>query len=241
MGSSDERRSLVIRGRTISEADIEIVREVIAEHPQRGVTYLSCVVAERWGWRQPNGRVKDRACRAVLAVLASQGIIELAPSRSKVEKTTDVSRTSSPVPHVDTTTLEGSLREFLPFHFEVVSNTVNRRLWNHVMRKFHYLGYKVLVGRSLKYLVYTGSRLIAALGWQSAIGQLGCRDRVIGWDAAQRLEYLHRVANSARWPISSERCGSFTPASWVRSAKSWSVSACRPAPSICRPKHCLTR
>ncbi len=72
MGSSDERRSLVIRGRTISEADIEIVRELIAEHPQRGVTYLSCAVAERWGWRQPNGRVKDRACRAILAVLVLQ-------------------------------------------------------------------------------------------------------------------------------------------------------------------------
>jgi SRSO17 transposase len=202
MGSSDERRSLVIRGRTISEADIEIVRELIAEHPQRGVTYLSRAVAERWGWRQPNGRLKDRACRAVLAVLASRGIIELAPLiRPKVEKATDVSPTSSPIPHVQTAPLEGSLGEFLPFHFEVVSDEANHRLWNHVMREFHYLGYRVLVGRSLKYLVYTGSRLIAALGWQSAVGHLACRDHVIGWDASQRREHLHRVANNARFLI----------------------------------------
>ena len=201
MGSSDERRSLVIRGRTISEADIEIVRELIAEHPQRGVTYISCAVAERWGWRQPNGRLKDRACRAVLAVLACKGIIELAPLRPKAKKSTDVSRSSSPIPHVETAPLEGSLGEFLPLHFEVVLDEANHRLWNHVIREYHYLGYRVLVGRNLKYLVYTGSRLIAALGWQSAVGHLGCRDRVIGWGASQRREHLHRVANSTRFLI----------------------------------------
>lgn len=202
MGSSDERRPLVIRGRMISEADIETVRELIAERPHRGITDLSQAVAERWEWRQLNGRLKDRACRIVLAVLASRGIIEIPPiERVKVEKARNVTRASSPIPQVQTDPLEGNLAEFQPFHFEVVSDEANHRLWNYVMREFHYLGYRMLVGQNLKYLVYAGSRLIAALGWQSAVAHLRCRDHVIGWDASQRSEYLHRVANSARFLI----------------------------------------
>ena len=203
MGGSNEERTLVVRGRTIGEAHIEIVRRLIAENPERGITYLSSVVAERWGWKHPDGRVKDRACRAVLAALKSRGLIQYPRETTrKVGRTRSVSSCSPLIPQVNTTRLEGCLAEFLPLRFELVSDEPNHRLWDYVVRKFHYLGYRILVGRNLKYLVYAGDRLIAALGWQSAVGgHLACRDQAIGWDSAQRQTYVHRVANNSRFLI----------------------------------------
>jgi hypothetical protein len=43
--------------------------------------------------------------------------------------------------------------------------------------------------------------LIAALGWQSAVERIACRDTVIGWTPQQRHRYLHRVANNIRFLI----------------------------------------
>jgi len=58
------------------------------------------------------------------------------------------------------------------------------------------------VGANLKYLVYgrTG-QLLGALGWQSAVQHLGCRDRLLGWNAAQRAHWLDHVVNGVRFLV----------------------------------------
>jgi hypothetical protein len=70
-----------IRGREITSADLETIREVIASHWSRGRSHISRVLCERWDWRQPNGWLKDRACRDVLLRLEAAGLIELPPRR----------------------------------------------------------------------------------------------------------------------------------------------------------------
>ena len=53
---------------------------------------------------------------------------------------------------------------------------------------------------SLKYLVYSqAGELLGALGWQSAVAYLGCRDRLLGWKAAQRARFLDRLVNNVRF------------------------------------------
>ena len=52
-----------------------------------------------------------------------------------------------------------------------------------------------MVGAHLKYLVYSRSgELIGALGWQSAVERLNCRDRLVGLEgrpgSTQGLELL---------------------------------------------------
>ena len=68
--------------------------------------------------------------------------------------------------------------------------------------RHHYLGAPALVGANLKYLVYGRSgQLLGALGWQSAVPHLGCRDRLLGWNAAQRARRLDHVVNSVRFLV----------------------------------------
>jgi hypothetical protein len=59
-----------------------------------------------------------------------------------------------------------------------------------------------MVGANLKYLAYgRGGELLGALGWQSAVQHLGCRDRLLGWDAAQRARGLEHVVNGTRFLV----------------------------------------
>lgn len=187
--------ALVVRGRAISAADIDLVRRLIREHGSWGRTRVAHVLAERWDWRQPNGRLKARACADVLQALHARGLIALPEARHR--------RRRSPAPatvaRLDTRPVRGPLRDWLPFRFELLADAQRGAVWKYVMEQYHYLGFRHLVGSTLTYLVYSGERLVAAVGWQAAVQALGCRDRVIGWNAVQRQEHLHRVATNARF------------------------------------------
>ena len=98
--------------------------------------------------------------------------------------------------------LEGALSQYRPLRWELVSTTAQRREWRQVMARHHYLGAPALVGANLKYLAYgRAGELLGALGWQSAVQHLGCRDRLLGWNAAQRAHGLDHVVNGVRFLV----------------------------------------
>jgi hypothetical protein len=55
------------------------------------------------------------------------------------------------------------------------------------MATYHYLGFKHLVGESIRYVVLLERHLVALLGWSSAAFKSAPRDRWIGWSEEQRL------------------------------------------------------
>ena len=99
-------------------------------------------------------------------------------------------------------TVEGALSQYRPLHWELVATRDQRREWRELVARHHYLGAPPLVGANLKYLVYgrTGD-LLGALGWQSAVQHLGCRDRLLGWNASQRARWLDHVVNGVRFLV----------------------------------------
>ena len=68
---------LNIRGRIITDSDIEDIRKLIESHKEKSRSNLSKILAEAWQWRQENGRLKDRACRALLSVLEQRQLITI--------------------------------------------------------------------------------------------------------------------------------------------------------------------
>jgi hypothetical protein len=55
------------------------------------------------------------------------------------------------------------------------------QLWRYVIQHYHYLGYKIIVGRYLKYFVYLAGDLIVLLGFADGIYHHHFRDNWIGW------------------------------------------------------------
>lgn len=194
-------KPLIIRGRTVASSDIDLIRFLINRYRRHGKTFISRKLAEAWQWVQANGRLKDRACRDILSVLERRKIIDLP---SSLRRSTRAKRDQHPlqsVASVKTTLIEGTVNEFRPFTIKMVIRTPLENQWNHLMRTYHYLGYKVLVGTYLKYLVFSNDRVVAATGWSSAVWKLAARDDAIGWTIQQRNKYLHRVANNSRFLI----------------------------------------
>ena len=190
------------RGGKISQEDILYIRALIERYPQESRRTLSTKLCEAWQWRQANGALRDMVCRGLLLMLDRAGQIKLPPV-SYVRHNPLANRARPEPVGIDTTAIEGGLRNLQPLEFELVRRTEKERLWNSLLEEHHYLGYEQPVGEHLKYLVLGQGRPVACLAWSSAPRHLGSRDRYIGWSAEERLRNLRFLAYNTRFLILS--------------------------------------
>ena len=47
---------MILQGREVSDADIELIRSLMAAHPTSGQTPLSVELCRRWNWRNAQGQ-----------------------------------------------------------------------------------------------------------------------------------------------------------------------------------------
>ena len=76
-----------------------------------------------------------------------------------------------------------------------------RERWDGLIKTHHYLGLRVLAGKSLRYVAAFRDRWVALIGWQGAALKCGTRDRWIGWSPVLQYQRLHLIANNARFLI----------------------------------------
>jgi len=74
-------------------------------------------------------------------------------------------------------------------------------MWNELIDRYHYLGYHPLPGAQLRYLAFSGSQVLAALGFGAAAWKVAPRDEFIGWSSEQRVDNLALIVNNARFLI----------------------------------------
>lgn len=188
-----------IRGRHIGPDELYDIRTMISDNWASGRSAISRLLCQRWDWRQPNGQLKEMACRALLLSLEVRGALEL-PPRLK-ESFRAPRRADRQVFAVDDSPLEGSVAQFCSLTIRMVRQTPDEALWDYLVDTHHYLGRPWIVGACLKYLAYLDGRLVACLGWGSAAWKVACRDGVIGWDRESRESNLHKVVNNVRFLI----------------------------------------
>ncbi|HSX81152.1 MAG TPA: IS701 family transposase, partial [Candidatus Saccharimonadia bacterium] len=158
---------------------------------------MARALCAHWQWRSSSGRLKERSALGILTELARQGWIELPPA-GRTPLSAEILADALSVERSE----EGPLNQYRPLRWELVSTTAQRREWRELLARHHYLGAPTLVGANLKYLVYgRAGQPLGALGWHSAVQHLGCRDRLLGWDAAQRARGLEHVVNGVRFLV----------------------------------------
>jgi hypothetical protein len=188
------------RGREIRQEDILYIRTLIERNPNESRRKLSVRLCEAWQWRQANGALRDMVCRGMLLMLERAGQIAL-PAVSYVRHNPLAMRARPEPVLIDTTAIEGGLRNLQPLEFEQVRRTSQEPLFNSLMEQHHYLGYEQPVGEHLKYLVWAEGRPIACLAWSSAPRHLASRDRYIGWAAEARRSHIRFIAYNTRFLI----------------------------------------
>jgi hypothetical protein len=73
--------------------------------------------------------------------------------------------------------------------------------WRLYMERYHYLGWRPIVGEHLLYVATLGGEMVALLGWASAAFRAPLREAYIGWDETTKRQRLHFVANNIRFLI----------------------------------------
>jgi hypothetical protein len=190
---------ITIRKRTIASADLEFIQRIIYQNWDNSRTHISKILCREWNWVQPNGRLKDMACREVLLTLFRKGLIDY-PAGIHDGRNKKRNQTIPFVPS-DKTPLNAKLSELEPVQLKLVRNTKFETLYNSLVQEHHYLGFRQIVGNHLKYMAFIGKRPVACLGWGSAAWSVKSREAFIGWDKKTKDNNLHFVANNTRFLI----------------------------------------
>lgn len=181
--------------------DIAVIWKLLAENPGWGRTRLSIELCERWDWRNPNGQLRDMACRNLLLRLEKLGHIVLPPRQ---RKSTNGYRNRSPewVFH-RSEAIEDSLKTLLPLHVACPGpGSTQDMLFRYLLSNHHYLGYRNTVGESMKYLVHSrDGRTLACVLFGAAAWKSASRDAYIGWPAVVRERNLRQVTNNSRFLV----------------------------------------
>jgi SRSO17 transposase len=103
--------------------------------------------------------------------------------------------------HEELSILSGSLNEFPKVALQLVSGSDFEPLWDELVRNHHYLGYKNLLGKRLKYLAFIHQHPVAALSWSAPAKRIHVRDRFVGWTDDLRQKSLFRIAANSRFIV----------------------------------------
>jgi hypothetical protein len=192
---------MVMQGREVSGADIGLIRGLLADHPAWGRTQLSEELCRRWDWRNAQGCPKDMAARTLLLKLERTGHIRL-PPRQRPSSNGFRNRRVPLVAHA-TDPIRGTLRDLRPCSVNVVAlGSVDLRLFNGLLARYHYLGHRNTVGENLRYLVRDRQgRPVACALFGSAAWKCADRDAFLGWERAVRERNLQGLTNNTRFLV----------------------------------------
>ena len=190
---------ITIRRRVITKADLESIQSTVNQHWDKGRTPISKILCQKWTWIQPNGQLKDMACREVLLTLSRKGLVSLPPplkNANNHKRNKTIYKIA-----VDQNPLQEPLSHLPPVILKMVRGTDDEPLYNSLVHHHHYLGYRQIVGNHLKYIAFCDNRPVACLGWGSAAWSIKSRDAFVGWDKKTKENSLHFVANNTRFLI----------------------------------------
>ena len=192
---------LIICGRTFSDQELKIIREII-QRDSINRTQISREVCRALNWLKPDGKLKEMSCRVALLRMHRSGILELPPplrgdpnrSRHRHLELTTASDPGSPI--------TDPLSELGTVQLVRVLQPKASYLWNELIQRYHYLGYAPLPGAQIRYLIYSDSgTLLGAISFSAAAWSLRPRDVMIGWSKEQRTKRLNEVVNNSRFLI----------------------------------------
>lgn len=197
------KEALTFCGQAVTATQLQLVTECVARYPNLSRQALAETLCEWFDWRRANGNLKSRECRDFLQQLHACAVIELPSLRSGRPRGSSTTIPNSRQGEVDEPLL-GTLSEVQPIRIRRVEHPEEHRLWRELIGRYHYLGYRVPYGASVRYLFETScqqSRILGCLQFSSPAWQMKARDIWIGWDKAARKQHLSKLINNSRFLI----------------------------------------
>lgn len=183
--------------RVFNDTEIEFIQNLALE-PGISRRELSRRVCQEFGWRKPDGGLKDMSCRVALLRMQKDELIQLQPVKPRKSSHQPIKKTDDTAPQPPILYPVGQLHNI---RLELVTTKNCSRLWNEYIDRYHYLGHKTLPGAQLRYFARSEEGLLALFGFGAAAWKVAPRDKFIGWSSNQREANLHLIVNNARFLI----------------------------------------
>lgn len=194
------KEAIRVQGRDLLPADLNYIKQLIAEHPNWHRTRLSRELCAAWNWTDEVGRPKDMAGRTMLLKLERRGLLALPPQRKSGNNHLR-GKSFQPVLH-DTSVISGALKAIQPISLICADRKDDTLLWQTLLTQYHYLGFTTRVGQNLRYVAYAcDGRPLACLLFGAAAWKTASRDVFIGWSAKARERNISRVVNNMRFLV----------------------------------------
>lgn len=127
-----------IRGRHLTQQDLIEIRQVTADHWDKGRTAISKILCQWWQWQQPNGQLKDMACRSLLLTLEKKGELTLPP---RMQETYRFPRRADRRSYIiDITEITGTVSALGSLTIKMVRQSPDEGIWDYLIDRYHYLG-----------------------------------------------------------------------------------------------------
>ncbi|MCX6925931.1 MAG: DUF4338 domain-containing protein [Verrucomicrobia bacterium] len=194
----------IIQGRLIGVTEVELIRQLLASHPDWSRRRLSEELAALWKWRNGASQLKDMAARTLLLKLEQRGWIRLPPRRRVPCNRMRQKQIAKPDLGPPQPPVTGSLAALLPLRIQECSQAdkTQRPVFDALLHGHHYLGHRSSVGENLQYLVCdVAARPLACVLFGAAAWQCAARDRYLGWESRVRAQTLQFIANNTRFLI----------------------------------------
>ena len=183
-----------LRGRTFSRSELRLIRSFAKQYANAGRTHISERVCKALNWKQPNGWLKDRACRDVLRALHKAKLIRL--PEPKVSRKVPLYSKWKPLPSISRTRVAKISEISDKLTLRLAKGNSDEKVWNTLVQQHHYLGHKVSVGRCMKFLIHAGQAIVGAASLADSAWNVADRDKALrhlGWtreDTANNGRFL---------------------------------------------------
>lgn len=190
---------ITLRGRRFTASSIGAVKSCVKKYYVYGRTRISREVCKRLNWKQPNGWLKDRACRDALIQLDNLGVIKLPAPKVKRNNNTSNNKTEPDFGKYVVASDVSQIPEII--EFVLAKSNKEEQIWNYLVAKYHYLGHKVVVGRCLKYLFISNNVILGGIAFSSPAWKLGTRNQILQKIGFTQDDIMNKVVNNSRFLI----------------------------------------
>jgi len=191
---------LTLAGRTFSAQELELVRQLLVNHPHLSRHELAATMCELLDWRRPSGRLKTREGRDLLQQLAEREALRLPDKRAGrpvgSSRRLPPGDTPSPLP------LTLPLSALQPIRLVLANDAKRCQDACDLLERYHYLGGPTPFGAQLRYLIQSGGptpEILGVLQYSSPAWRMQARDRWIGWDDDTRRRNLQHLVSQSRF------------------------------------------
>lgn len=187
-------------GRIFKTNEILKIIELTKRYYNTHLCRISREICKKLNWHSENGKPKEWICRELMIQLEKDNLLKLPPPQRRSFNRFKKKKIDFNFKQPDTI-LQGKLGEFQKPVFKRVVGSYDNSFWEYLVDRYHYLGYKGVLGRFLKYIVYIDNIEVACIGWSGASWRVTVRDKWINWDDETRVRKLKHIANNFRFVI----------------------------------------